>query len=98
MSRNRVKAKNDAWHYAQRVYNQRKRDTHLDLLRLVDTLLVIADVKVISHVEELVDILLLTCHLATECVPIKVILQLVYVVAEHTFRLRPDGKRNSGTE
>lgn len=37
--------------------------SHLDFLRLVDALLIIADVKMILNVEQLVDIGLLTCHL-----------------------------------
>ena len=36
---------------------------YLDALRLIDALLVIADVEVVLHVEELVDVVLLTCHL-----------------------------------
>lgn len=45
--------------------NDDREEDYLDLLRLVDALLIIADVKVIFHVEEFVDVLLLTCHLVT---------------------------------
>ena len=45
-------------------WNSTSGRTNLDFLRLVDTLLVVADVEVILHVEQFVDVrLLLTCHL-----------------------------------
>jgi hypothetical protein len=52
-------------HIHRAIKNNNWEEAYFDLLRLVDTLLIIADVKMISHIEKLIDILLLTCHFVT---------------------------------
>jgi len=60
-----VKNLSEAAYGIMLIRNNNREEAYFDLLRLVDTLLIIADVKMISHIEKLVDILLLTCHLVT---------------------------------
>jgi hypothetical protein len=52
--------------------NWKSEGVYLDFLGLVNALLIIADVKVVLHVEELVDVILLTCHLGQVAVTVSV--------------------------
>jgi len=60
-----VKNLSEAAYDIMPIRNNSREKAYFNLLRLVDTLLIIADVKMISDIEKFVDILLLTCHLVT---------------------------------